>query len=80
MYRPRLIPAVFALTTVTASLTQAEATTLTFIENNDLHAHLTPALDTVIKNGQVVYGSRGGLARVATLVKQSRAQNPIRYE
>ncbi|MBI3431150.1 MAG: hypothetical protein HY018_02920 [Hydrogenophilales bacterium] len=80
MYRPRLIPAVFALTTVTASLTQAEATTLTFIENNDLHAHLTAALDTVIKNVQVVYGSHGGLARVVTLVKQSLAQNPIRYE
>ncbi|MBI3433113.1 MAG: 5'-nucleotidase C-terminal domain-containing protein [Hydrogenophilales bacterium] len=55
---------------------QASAVTLTFIENNDLHAHLTPALDKVVKNGQVVYESRGGLARVATLVKQIRAQNP----
>ena len=56
--------------------TQANAVTLTFIENNDLHAHLTPHLDKVIKNGQVVYESRGGLARVATLVKQIRTQNP----
>jgi len=55
---------------------QASAVTLTFIENNDLHAHLTPALDKVVKNGQVVYESRGGLARVATLVKQIRASNP----
>ena len=55
---------------------QAGAVNLTFIENNDLHAHLTPALDKVVKNGQVVYESRGGLARVATLVKQIRASNP----
>ena len=55
---------------------QAGAVTLTFIENNDLHAHLTPHLDKVVKNGQAVYESRGGLARVATLVKQIRASNP----
>lgn len=55
---------------------QAHAVTLTFIENNDLHAHLTPHLDKVVKNGQVVYESRGGLARVATLVKKIRAENP----
>ena len=54
---------------------QAGAVNLTFIENNDLHAHLTPVLDKVVKNGQVVYESRGGLARVATLVKQIRASN-----
>lgn len=66
------------LTTLALSLAslQANAVTLTFIENNDLHAHLTPALDKVVKNGQVVYESRGGLARVSTLVKQIRAQNP----
>ena len=56
--------------------TPATAVTLTFIEMNDLHAHLTPRLDKVFKNGQLVYESRGGLARVATLVKQIRAQNP----
>lgn len=55
---------------------QATAATLTFIEVNDLHAHLTPHLDKVMKNGQLTYESRGGLARVATLVKQIRAQNP----
>lgn len=54
---------------------QAGAVTLTFIENNDLHAHLVPVLDKVVKNGQVVYESRGGLARVATLVKHIRAEN-----
>lgn len=66
------------LTTLALSLAaaHANAVTLTFIENNDLHAHLTPHLDKVVKNGQVVYESRGGLARVATLVKQIRAQNP----
>ncbi|TCV79023.1 bifunctional metallophosphatase/5'-nucleotidase [Sulfurirhabdus autotrophica] len=67
-----------SLTVLAMSLAaiQAQAVTLTFIENNDLHAHLTPHLDKVVKNGQVVYESRGGLARVATLVKQIRAQNP----
>ena len=65
-----------ALSLGTVLSLQAGAVTLTFIENNDLHAHLTPHLDKVLKNGQVVYESRGGLARVATLVKQIRAQNP----
>ena len=55
---------------------QVNAATLTFIEMNDLHAHLTPHLDKVVKNGQVVYEMRGGLTRVATLVKQIRASNP----
>lgn len=66
------------LTTLALSLTvaQVNATTLTFIEMNDLHAHLTPHLDKVVKNGQAVYEMRGGLSRVATLVKQIRADNP----
>jgi 2',3'-cyclic-nucleotide 2'-phosphodiesterase (5'-nucleotidase family) len=66
------------LTTLALALAaiQVNAATLTFIEMNDLHAHLTPHLDKVVKNGQVVYESRGGLARVATLVKQIRASNP----
>lgn len=67
-----------SLTALAISLAaaQAHAVTLTFIENNDLHAHLTPHTDKVVKNGQIVYESRGGLARVATLVKQIRSQNP----
>jgi len=67
-----------SLTALAMSLAaiQAHAVTLTFIENNDLHAHLTPHADKVVKNGQVVYESRGGLARVATLVKRIRSQNP----
>jgi len=56
---------------------QAHAVTLTFIENNDLHAHMTPRTDKVVNNGQVVYEeSRGGLAPLATLIKQIRAENP----
>lgn len=66
----------FLLGLAAALSLQAHAVTLTFIENNDLHAHLTPHLDKVMRNGQLVYESRGGLARVATLVKQIRAQNP----
>lgn len=64
------------LVLLASSQTGASATTLTFIANNDLHAHLTPHLDKVVKNNQVVYESRGGIARIATLVKQIRAQNP----
>lgn len=64
----------FFLLTLTS--THTLAATLTFIHENDLHAHLTPHLDKVVKNGQVVYESRGGIARLATMIKQIRAEQP----
>lgn len=55
---------------------------VTFIHLNDLHAHLTPRADVVpaappgraTAATQVV--ERGGLARIATLIKRIRADNP----
>ena len=58
------------------------ATVVTFIHMNDLHAHLTPHLDVVpdAAPGQVSARTkiveRGGLARLATVVKRIRAENP----
>jgi len=58
------------------------AVTITFIHHNDLHAHLVPHADVVpdaplgqpsLKTKVV---ERGGLARIATLVKRIRSENP----
>lgn len=59
-----------------------QATTVTFIHFNDLHAHLTPHTDLVpdAPPGQTATRTkivqRGGIARLATLVKKIRADNP----
>jgi sulfur-oxidizing protein SoxB len=58
------------------------AATITILHYNDLHAHLTPHLDRVPDgpSGRTATGTRivarGGIARLATLVKRIRAQNP----
>ncbi len=52
------------------------AATVTFIHYNDLHAHLTAHLDRVATATGSEIVERGGLARIATLVKQIRADNP----
>lgn len=52
-------------------------TTITFMHYNDLHAHLTPHKDlepTATGGTRVV--ERGGMARLATLVKRIRVENP----
>jgi 2',3'-cyclic-nucleotide 2'-phosphodiesterase (5'-nucleotidase family) len=66
--------ALFALTLLVPY--RVQAATVTFMHYNDLHAHLTPHLDLVEENGQVVYKSRGGIARLATAVKKIRAETP----
>ncbi len=50
--------------------------TITFLEFNDFHAHLTPHMDAVRADGKVALRERGGLARVSTLVKQIRGETP----
>lgn len=52
--------------------------TVTFIHHNDLHAHMTPHADRVAGAGVTESSivERGGLARIATLVKDIRAENP----
>lgn len=56
--------------------------TVTFIQFNDLHAHLTPHTD-LVPDGEpgkpgtgLKIAERGGLARLATMVKAIRADNP----
>jgi S-sulfosulfanyl-L-cysteine sulfohydrolase len=59
-----------------------DPTTVTLIQFNDLHAHLTPHLDRVAVSATSGVAAttqiqeRGGLARAATLIKQIRSQNP----
>jgi len=59
-----------------------QSTTVTFIHFNDLHAHLTPHTDLVpdAPPGQTATRTkiveRGGIARLSTLVKKIRADNP----
>ncbi len=67
------------LTTATVASThvQAEDKTIRFLHINDLHAHLTPHADRVTNSdGNIVIEERGGIARLATLLKQQRAENP----
>ena len=79
MSRTWLAPAVFALTSLAAAL--AQAGTVTFLHYNDLHAHLTPHADRVTETAgqpgaEARLAERGGLARLATLIKQQRAAYP----
>ena len=58
------------------SCTPAFGATITFIHYNDPHAHLTPHADLVQNGTTTTTATRGGLARIATVIKQIRAQNP----
>ena len=68
------------LTTALLLLSQtavAQETTIRFLHINDLHAHLTPHADRVVDiNGVTTIEERGGIARLATLLKQQRTENP----
>lgn len=67
-----------ALAGLVGAQAPAASTTISLLHFNDLHAHLTPHADLVAEPGssQVRVVERGGLARLATLVKQQRAQAP----
>ena len=58
-----------------ASLAEAHATTITLMQFDDLHAHLTPHYDLIAQSGQTKVVERGGLARLTTLIKKIRAEN-----
>lgn len=79
MTRTWIVPVLFALSGLVAA--PARAATVTFLHYNDLHAHLTPHADLVSstagQQGAVSHlAERGGLARLATLIKQQRALYP----
>lgn len=60
-----------------SSSTNTGTVTVTLLHYNDLHAHLTPHVDRVATAaGGTQLVERGGIARLATLVNQIRAQNP----
>ena len=61
-----------------SGMTAVAAQTVTFIQLNDLHAHLTPHKDLVRDplTGESHIEQRGGLARTATLIESIRSDNP----
>lgn len=60
-----------------APVQSQDAQVVTFMELNDLHAHLTPHKDLEPDgNGGTRVVERGGLARTASLIRQIRAENP----
>ncbi|RKZ56870.1 MAG: hypothetical protein DRQ44_16345, partial [Gammaproteobacteria bacterium] len=62
---------------VTSNTAFAAEKTIRFLHINDLHAHLMPHADRVAgDNGSTVIEERGGIARLATLLKQQRTENP----
>lgn len=75
-YKNILVTALAAALVLPVSA-QAAKKTITFMELNDLHAHLVPHTDVVADgNGGTKVAMCGGLTRIATLVKQIRAENP----
>lgn len=51
--------------------------TLSFVEINDLHAHLTPHLEQVRQqDGTILLSNRGGLARLVTKINEIKNSNP----
>jgi 2',3'-cyclic-nucleotide 2'-phosphodiesterase (5'-nucleotidase family) len=75
-YKP-LLTAILSAALVLPFSSHAAKKTITFMELNDLHAHLVPHTDVVSDgNGGTKVETRGGLTRIATLVKQIRAENP----
>ena len=59
-----------------ASIAEAQTTTITLMQFDDLHAHLTPHSDLIAQGNQTSIVERGGLARLTTLIKKIRSENP----
>lgn len=59
----------------TQTPTLSMPTTLRFIEMNDLHAHLVPHADKVRDEDGSHFEMRGGIAKIATVIKTLRAEN-----
>jgi 2',3'-cyclic-nucleotide 2'-phosphodiesterase (5'-nucleotidase family) len=77
----RLAPLVLLLLALQASPAFSADKQVVFLHLNDLHAHLVPHQDlvrAVSGNGQPVATTetRGGLARLATLIRQAREEAP----
>ncbi len=49
---------------------------LTIVQMNDSHAYLDLHPELFWERGKTVYRPAGGYARIATLLKQIRAENP----
>ncbi len=71
--RKLVIAAALAGSLAAAMSIGVQAKTLTFLEVNDLHANLVPHKD-LLPSGKIA--TRGGLTRIATVVKRTRAENP----
>ena len=79
MSRAWIAAAAFVFASLAAAA--AQAATVTFLHYNDLHAHLTAhadrVADTAGQPGAAMHlAERGGLARLATLIRQQRAACP----
>ncbi|MEN8158731.1 MAG: 5'-nucleotidase C-terminal domain-containing protein [Myxococcota bacterium] len=79
---PRSLLISLAIASALAAPAARGEQTLTLIHLNDLHANLVPHLDLVREApaeggpGRARVASRGGIARIATLVQQIRRENP----
>ena len=51
--------------------------TITFIELNDLHAHIIPYTQQVRSNDQILLSTRGGLARIKAKINELKDENSI---
>lgn len=75
LFNKLCLTAVFGLAVTSNAL--AASKTIRFLHINDLHAHLVPHQDRIADgNGGTTIEERGGFARLATLLKQQRAENP----
>jgi len=61
----------------TPVVTTPTETTITFIELNDLHAHIIPHTEQVRSGDEILLSTRGGLARIKTKIDELSGSNSI---